>query len=102
MVTGPLIASDYPTLLGAAIEGVGLAQVPELVAIAAMKARRLARMLDSFAPMVPGVFLYYPGGRQIMPKLRAFIDHVKSRSGGFVKALPQSQMAQIALRVADA
>jgi len=28
-----------------------------------------------------GVFLYYPGHRQIMPKLRAFIDHVKSRSG---------------------
>jgi hypothetical protein len=37
-------------------------------------------VLESFAPMVPGVFLYYPGRRQIMPKLRAFIDHVKSRS----------------------
>jgi hypothetical protein len=32
--------------------------------------------------MLPGVFLYYPGRRQIMPKLRAFIDHVKSRSNG--------------------
>jgi hypothetical protein len=29
--------------------------------------------------MAPGVFLYYPGDRQMMPKLRAFIDHVKSR-----------------------
>jgi hypothetical protein len=37
-------------------------------------------VLEPFAPMVPGVFLYYPGHRQIMPKLRAFIDHVKSRS----------------------
>jgi hypothetical protein len=36
--------------------------------------------LEPFAPMAPGVFLYYPGHRQIMPKLRAFIDHVKSRS----------------------
>jgi hypothetical protein len=26
------------------------------------------------------VFLYYPGRRQIAPKLRAFIDHVKGRS----------------------
>jgi hypothetical protein len=26
-------------------------------------------------------FLYYPGYRQMMPKLRAFIDHVKSCSG---------------------
>lgn len=80
MIAGPLIASDYPTLLGAAIDGMGLAQVPEPVAVAAMKAGRLVRVLEPFASMVPGVFLYYPGGRQIMPKLRAFIDHVKSRS----------------------
>jgi hypothetical protein len=37
-------------------------------------------VLEPFAPMAPGVFLYYPGSRQMMPKLRAFIDHVKSRS----------------------
>jgi hypothetical protein len=30
--------------------------------------------------MTPGVFLYYPGRHQVMPKLRAFIDHVKSRA----------------------
>src|SRR3984957_20035484 len=28
-VSGPLIANDFPTVLGAAIEGVGLAQVPD-------------------------------------------------------------------------
>jgi DNA-binding transcriptional LysR family regulator len=39
------------------------------------------RVLEPFAPMAPGVFLYYPGYRQMLPKLRAFIDHVKSRSG---------------------
>src|SRR5229473_337767 len=31
-VSGPLIANDFPTMLGAAIEGVGLAQVPEPIA----------------------------------------------------------------------
>jgi hypothetical protein len=31
--------------------------------------------------MAPGLFLYYPSSRQMMPKLRAFIDHVKSRAG---------------------
>ncbi len=80
IVAGPVIANDFPTLLGAAIEGVGLAQVPEPVAAAAVKAGRLVRVLEPFAPMLPGVFLYYPGRRQIMPKLRAFIDHVRSRS----------------------
>jgi DNA-binding transcriptional LysR family regulator len=80
MVSGPFIAHDFPTLLGTAIEGAGLAQVPEPVAAAAVKAGRLARVLERLAPMLPGVFLYYPGRRQIAPKLRAFIDHVKGRS----------------------
>jgi DNA-binding transcriptional LysR family regulator len=81
VVSGPLIANDIPTMLGAAIEGLGLAQVPEPVAAAAVKAGKLVRVLEPFAPMAPGVFLYYPGNRQIMPKLRAFIDHVKGRAG---------------------
>jgi DNA-binding transcriptional LysR family regulator len=80
IVAGPVIASDIPTLLDVATDGVGLAQVPEPIAAAMVKAGRLACVLERFAPMVPGVFLYYPGRRQIMPKLRAFIDHVKSRA----------------------
>jgi DNA-binding transcriptional LysR family regulator len=78
-VSGPLIVNDFPTMLGAAIEGVGLAQVPEPIAAGAVTAGKLVRVLGPFAPMAPGVFLYYPGHRQIMPKLRAFIDHVKNR-----------------------
>jgi len=81
IVAGPLIANDMPTVLGAAVEGLGLAQVPEPIAAGAVKAGKLVRVLEPFAPMAPGVFLYYPGNRQMMPKLRAFIDHVKSRSG---------------------
>src|SRR5499425_592997 len=79
-VSGPLIANDFPTMLGAAIEGVGLAQVPEPIAAEPVKSGKLVHVLKPFAPMAPGVFLYYPGHRQMMPKLRAFIDHVKSRS----------------------
>jgi DNA-binding transcriptional LysR family regulator len=79
-VSGPLIANDFPTQLGAALEGVGLAQVPEPIAAAALKAGKLVHVLEKFAPVAPGMFLYYPGRAQMMPKLRAFIDHVKSRT----------------------
>ena len=82
VVSGPFIANDFPTMLGAAVEGVGLAQVPAPLATGAMATGKLVPVLEQFAPMTPGVFLYYPGHRQIMPKLRAFIDHVKGRSGG--------------------
>ena len=86
VVAGPVIASDFSTLLGAAMQGLGLAQVPGPVAAASVKAGRLALVLEPFAPMLPGVFLYYPGRRQIMPKLRAFIDHVRRRSDAAQKA----------------
>jgi DNA-binding transcriptional LysR family regulator len=79
-VSGPLIANDFPTMLGAALKSVGLAQVPEPIAAESLKAGKLVEVLQPFAPVAPGVFLYYPSRRQTMPKLRAFIDHVKSRS----------------------
>jgi DNA-binding transcriptional LysR family regulator len=79
-VSGPLIVNDFPTMLGAAVEGVGLAQVPEPIAAQPLAAGKLVHVLEKFAPTVPGVFLYYPARHQMMPKLRAFIDHVKSRS----------------------
>jgi len=81
-VSGPLIANDFPTMLGAALKGVGLAQVPEPVAAEAVAAGRLLEVLRPFAPVTPGVFLYYPSRRQMLPKLRAFVDHVKSRASG--------------------
>jgi DNA-binding transcriptional LysR family regulator len=80
MVSGPLIVRDYPTMLGAAIEGMGLAQVPGPIAAGPVEAGKLVRVLEPYAPMAPGVFLYYPSRHQMMPKLRAFIDHVKKRS----------------------
>jgi DNA-binding transcriptional LysR family regulator len=81
IVSGPLIANDFPTILGAAAEDMGLAQVPEPIAAGAVKAGKLVHVLEPFAPMAPGAFLYYPSRHQMMPKLRAFIDHVKSRAG---------------------
>lgn len=76
-VSGPLIANDFPALLGAALQGMGLAQVPEPIAAEPVAVGQLVHVLEPFATMTPGVFLYYPGRRQVMPKLRAFIDHVK-------------------------
>ena len=78
-VSGSFIANDYPTLLGAAVQGLGLVQVPAPIAAGLVKAGKLATVLEPFWPMTPGVFLYYPSRRQVMPKLRAFIDHVKGR-----------------------
>jgi hypothetical protein len=42
---------------------------------------QIASAADTFAVTTPGVFLYYPGRRQALPKLPAFVEHVKYRSG---------------------
>ncbi|MCP3710834.1 LysR family transcriptional regulator [Paraburkholderia sp. CNPSo 3274] len=89
-VSGPLIASDFPTVLGAAIEGLGLAQVPEPLAAVGLRSGELIEVLDAYAQVRPGVFLCYPGRRQIMPKLRAFIDHMKSRTASDGKVRVQA------------
>ena len=80
VVSGPLVAHDYPTLLGAAIQGVGLTQMPAPLAQASIADGRLRAVLMRFAVTTPGVFLYYPGRHQVSPKLRAFIEHVRYRS----------------------
>ena len=76
-VSGPLIAHDYPTLVGAAIRGMGLAQAPAPLVQRPITEGRLEAVLGAHAAMTPGVFLYHPGKRQVLPKLRAFIDHIK-------------------------
>lgn len=77
LVSGPLIAHDYGTLIGAAERGLGLVQVPQPLAGIPIREERLVPVLTRFAMMTPGVFLYHLGKRQVLPKLRAFIEHVK-------------------------
>jgi DNA-binding transcriptional LysR family regulator len=76
-VSGPFIANDFPTLLGAAVQGVGLAQLPAPIVAEPLRTEKLVLLLDAFAPTAPGVFLYFPSRHQMMPKLRAFVDHMK-------------------------
>ena len=52
-VTGPMIANDFTTILGAALAGVGLAQVPEPIALEHVASGALVEVLTGFAPKNP-------------------------------------------------
>jgi DNA-binding transcriptional LysR family regulator len=80
IVDGPLIANDYVALLGGVLGGMGLAQLPDRLAQEALNVGKLVRLLKPFEPTSPGLFLYYPSRHQMMPKLRAFVDHVKKQT----------------------
>lgn len=79
-VDGPLIANSGAVMLDAARRGLGLAYVLEPVVEALCRAGELERVLEPFCPQTPGFFIYYPSRHQVMPKLRAFIDFVTTRS----------------------
>ena len=56
----------------------GLAQAPGPLVRAPIADGKLEAVLDDLAVMTPCVFLYHPGKRQMLPKLRSLIDHIKS------------------------
>jgi DNA-binding transcriptional LysR family regulator len=89
-VSGPLIVNDFPTMLDLAVDGVALAQVPEPLAQEHLAAGRLEEVLPKHAASTAGVFLYFTNRKQVLPKLRAFIDHVRA----FTAAPAQARRAQ--------
>lgn len=73
-----LTVSDNGAMVALAERDLGLAQVSEPLVSEALAAGRLEIVMDAVSPSSPGLFLHYPGHAQVLPKLRAFIDHVKA------------------------
>jgi len=76
-VKGRVMVNEYSTVIALAERGLGLAQMSEPLVLDQLKAGTLEVVLDHLSPTSPGMFLHYPGHAQVLPKLRAFIDHVK-------------------------
>lgn len=79
-VKGPITLTDQPLMVDAAIEGIGIAFVPDHLALEALRDGRLERVLDEWCPAYPGLCLYYPGHRHVSGALRALIDMVRDGS----------------------
>lgn len=77
-VSGPLMLNRTELMLEAALSGLGIAFVPERLAKPYLKERMLYSLLEEWCPTYPGLFLYYPGHRQVPAGLRAFIEVLKA------------------------
>jgi len=73
-VPGALTLDHSGLMVDAAIDGLGVAFVPESVAQPALDAGSLQILIEEWSPTLPGLCLYYPGHRHVPPALRAFID----------------------------
>ena len=77
-VPGVLTLDHNGLMVEAAMEGLGIAFVPEPWARPALQDGRLFAVLEDWSPLLPGLCLYYPGGHHVPPALRAFIDELRS------------------------
>ena len=88
---GQEVALDAPGVLSldsnrlmvmAAADGLGIAFVHESAASTHLRDGRLVPLLVDWCPPVSGLYLYYPGHRQVPVALRSFIEVMKERASG--------------------
>ena len=77
-VGGNLIVNDNTLAIAAARDGIALTHLIAPPAQADLDAGRLESVLDRWLPPYDGLYLYYPSRYHVPPKLRVFIDFLKT------------------------
>ncbi len=72
-----ITTNDLRLMLRLALAGGGITFAPEETFRPYIENGQLVSMLDDFLPHFPGFYLYFPQRRNIAPKLRALIEHVR-------------------------
>ena len=78
-VEGQLTFNSIALILGAALDGFGLAYLPEGQMRAHLADGRLVRVLADWCPPFPGYHLYYPSRRQPTPAFALLVDVLRYR-----------------------
>lgn len=77
-VDGPVMVNSPDLAVRAAVDGLGVAYTIEALAEIFIRSGQLIRVLEEWSPSFEGLFLYYPGHRQVPSALRAFIDMLRT------------------------
>ena len=78
-VEGQLVFNNIFHVLDAALAGLGVAYVPEEIALPHIAKGRLKRTLESWCPYWDGYHLYYPSRRQSSPAFVALVEALRHR-----------------------
>ena len=66
--------------VNAVVDGAGLIYTTEDSIRDELKSGKLEAMLEPYAATSTGFYLYYSQRSQVLPKLRAFIEHIREAS----------------------
>jgi DNA-binding transcriptional LysR family regulator len=89
---GRLIVNEAQNVVSAAVDGIGIAYVPAIMAAPHVIEKRLTVLLADWCTSYSGVYIYYPSRRQVPPPLQAFIDFARkalSNASTTIKAFDQ-------------
>ncbi|MBZ6384938.1 MULTISPECIES: LysR family transcriptional regulator [Pantoea] len=78
-VNGPLLSNSIIHVMNGALDGIGLAYVPEQMARPHIEAGRLIEVLADWSPTFEGFHLYYPNRRNTSSAFAAFVEAVRYR-----------------------
>ncbi|MDE1992486.1 MAG: LysR family transcriptional regulator [Rhizobiaceae bacterium] len=76
---GQLVFNNIALRLNAALEGMGLAFMPQDIVQADIEAGRLVRVLEDWCPPFSGYHLYYPSRRQASPAFAVVLNALRYR-----------------------
>jgi DNA-binding transcriptional LysR family regulator len=81
-VEGQVIINTSPHIAAAAIDGLGIAFLPEQEFSPYLEDGRLVRVLEDWCPPFAGFHLYYPSRRHPSPAFSLVLDALRFRPGG--------------------
>jgi DNA-binding transcriptional LysR family regulator len=79
-IQGRVVFNTVGMMRNAALEGLGLAYLPEDVVEAALRKGQLVRVLEDWCPPLPGYHLYYTSRRQPSPAFALVVDTLRRRA----------------------
>jgi DNA-binding transcriptional LysR family regulator len=79
-VQGQVILNTSPEIVTAALEGYGLAYIPQDVADRHIAAGHLMQVLEDWRPTYPGYHLYYPNRRNASPAFLLVLDALRLKA----------------------
>ncbi|HZX72022.1 MAG TPA: LysR family transcriptional regulator [Rhodanobacter sp.] len=79
-VEGRLTFNNSRHVIAAALDGFGLACVPEDIVKAGIASGKLQRVLADWCPPFPGYHLYYPSRRQPSPAFSLLVEALRKRN----------------------
>ncbi len=79
-VDGRLTFNNSYAQIDAAVNGYGIAYVPENIVERQIASGSLVQVLDDWSPFFDGYFLYYPSRRQNLPAFTVIVDALRQRT----------------------